>query len=185
MYDDILLEAEDKMEKALDHLGQVFRGIRTGRASPGLVENIRVDYYGAMTELSHMASISVPEPRMIMVKPFDASTVNDVVKAIQSSDLGITPQTDGKIIRLGIPPLSEERRKQLASMVKDRAEEGRVAIRNIRREANRQADSGMKDGDLSEDDGKRLKDEIQDLTNKFEGKITAKLDTKVQEILEV
>lgn len=185
MYDEILFEAEEKMEKAVEHLTQVFRGIRTGRASPGLVENIRVDYYGAQTELSHMASISVPEPRMIMIKPFDMGTVNDVVKAIQSSDLGITPQSDGKIIRLSIPPLSEDRRKKLASMVRDRSEEGRVAIRNVRREANRQADAATKDGTLSEDDGKRLKGEIQDLTKTFEGKISAKQDAKVAEVLEV
>src|SRR5215510_1867223 len=128
--DEILFEAEEKMEKAVDHLGQVFRGIRTGRASPGLVEGIRVDYYGSPTPLQHMASVSIPEPRLIMIKPFDQSAVQEVVKAIQKSELGITPQSDGKIIRLVVPPLSEERRKQLSAMVRDRAEESRVAIRN-------------------------------------------------------
>ncbi len=185
MYDDILLEADEKMEKALEHLVHSFRGIRTGRASPGLVEDIRVDYYGSPTPLKHAASISVPEPRMIVIKPFDASLVTEVVKAIQKSELGITPQSDGKIIRLGIPPLSEDRRKQLVSLVKEKAEEGRVAMRNIRREANRQNDSAQKDNDLTEDESKRLKGEIDELIKRFEKKIDESVGKKSTEILEI
>lgn len=185
MYDDILLEAEEKMEKALEHLVHVFRGIRTGRASPGLVEDLRVDYYGSPTPLQHMASISIPEPRLIMIKPFDQGTVKDVEKAIQSSELGITPQSDGKIIRLAVPPLSEERRKQLVSLVKEKAEEGRVAMRNVRREANRHTDASQKAGDLTEDDSKRLHDDINDLIKRFEKQVDDTLGKKTHEILEV
>ena len=128
MYDETLMDAEERMEKAVEHLGQSFRGIRTGRASPALVEDIRADFYGSPTPLKHMASVSVPEPRMILVKPFDASTVNDVLKAIQKSSLGITPQSDGKLIRLTVPPLSEEQRKKLSAVVRDKAEEARVSL---------------------------------------------------------
>lgn len=185
MYDDILLETEERMEGAVDHLGQTFRGIRTGRASPGLVEEIRVDYYGSLTPLKHMASISVPEPRMIMVKPFDGGTVSEVMKALQKSDLGITPQSDGKLIRLAVPPLSEERRKKISSMVKEKAEEARVSIRNVRRDSNRKADTAQKDGDLPEDTVTRLKDEIDKLTKTFEAKVSSALDTKVKEVMEI
>ena len=185
MYDDILLEADEKMEKALEHLQHTFRGVRTGRASPGLVEDIRIDYYGSQAPLKHAASISVPEPRLIVIKPFDQSTVNDVVKGIQKSELGITPQTDGKLIRLAIPPLSEARRKQLVSLCKEKAEEGRVALRNIRREANRQADAAAGEGALSEDDTKRLKGEIDDMTKRFEKQVDETLERKTKEILEV
>ena len=185
MHEEILLDIEEKMEKAVDHLGHTFRGIRTGRASPGLVENIRVDYYGSPTPLTHMANVSIPEPRLIMIKPFDASAVADVVKAIQKSELGITPQSDGKIIRLVIPPLSEERRKQLSSMVKEKAEEARVAIRNVRRDANKQAKSAADDGHLPADDVAKLEEEIQTLTKTYEGKVDESLAKKTKEIMDV
>ena len=182
MYDDILLSAEESMEKAVEHLGHTFRGIRTGRASPGLVENIRVDYYGSPTPLQHMASVSIPEPRLIMIKPFDQSAVSEVVKALQKSELGIMPQSDGKIIRLAIPPLSEERRKQLGSMVREKAEEARVAIRNVRRDANKEAEAAEA---LTEDQLLKLREEIDTLTKEYEGKITAALEKKSKEITEV
>ncbi len=185
MFDDILLETEEKMEKAVEHLAHTFRGIRTGRASPGLVEGIRVDYYGSPTPLPHMASISVPEPRLIMVKPFDPAGVPDVVKAIQKSELGITPQSDGKIIRLIIPPLSEDRRKQLSSMVKEKAEEARIAIRNVRRDANKQAKSAADEGHLPADDVTKLEEEIQNLTKQYEAKVDDALVKKTKEIMEV
>ena len=140
-YDDIVLEAEDKMEKAVGVLGEEFRGVRTGRASAGLVDGLKVEAYGAPTPLKSLASITVPEPRMIMVKPFDPSVLNDIVKAIQKSEIGITPQSDGKIIRLAVPPLSEERRKQMVKMVKEYGEKAKVTIRNIRREGNLSAES--------------------------------------------
>ena len=182
MYDDILLDTEEKMEKAVEHLTQVFRGIRTGRASPGLVENIRVDYYGSPTPLQHMANVSIPEPRMIVIKPFDASAVTEVVKAIQKSELGITPQSDGKIIRLALPPLSEERRKQLGVMVRDKAEEARVAIRNVRRDANKHAEG---EAALTDDQKVNLREEIDKLTKDYEGKVNAGLEKKTKEITEV
>lgn len=185
MYDDILLETEEKMEKAVEHLVHSFRGIRTGRASPGLVEGIRVDYYGTPTPLQHMASVSIPEPRLIMIKPFDPSAVQEVVKAIQKSELGITPQSDGKIIRLALPPLSEERRKQLSALVREKAEEARVAIRNVRRDANKQAKAGFDEGLLPADDETKLIEEIQALTKQYEGKVDESLEKKQKEILEV
>ncbi len=185
MYEETLLEAEEKMEKALEHLIHSFRGVRTGRASPGLVEDVRVDCYGAVSPLKHVASISIPEPRLIVIKPFDASLVSDVVKAVQKSELGITPQSDGKLIRLAIPPLSEDRRKQYVSLVRDKAEESRVALRNIRREANRHADTAKKAGDLGEDDLKRLKGGVDELIQGFEKKVTEALEKKTADILEV
>ncbi len=185
MYDDILLETDDKMEKAVVHLVHLFRGVRTGRASPALVEDIRIDYYGSSAPLKHAASISVPEPRLIVIKPFDAGMVSDVVKGIQKSELGITPQSDGKLIRLSIPPLSEDRRKQLVSLCKEKAEESRVALRNIRRESNRNADAAKGEGGISEDDLKRLKGEIDDMIKKFEKQIDAALAKKTKEVLEV
>ena len=181
-YDDILLGGEESMEKAVEHLIHTFRGIRTGRASPGLVENVRVDYYGSPTPLQHMAAVSVPEPRLIMIKPFDQSAVTEVVKALQKSELGITPQSDGKIIRLVLPPLSEERRKQLGVMVRDKAEESRIAIRNVRRDANKEADGAA---ELTEDQRKELREEIDKLTKDYEAKVNAALEKKTKEITEV
>ncbi|MEN8150324.1 MAG: ribosome recycling factor [Planctomycetota bacterium] len=185
MYDEILLETEERMEKAVDHLVTEFRGIRSGRATPGLVENIRVDYYGSMQPLKACASIAIPEPRLVVIKPFDPSSAKTIEKAIQQSDLGIQPSSDGKLIRLEIPPLSEERRKQLAGMVKEKSEDARVAVRNIRRDANRQADQAEKDKSLSEDQLRDLKDEVQELTKQYEGKIEENLTRKSAEILEV
>lgn len=182
MYDDILLGAEESMEKAVEHLVHTFRGIRTGRASPGLVENVRVDYYGSPTPLQHMAAVSVPEPRLIMIKPFDQSAVTEVVKALQKSELGITPQSDGKIIRLVLPPLSEERRKQLGVMVRDKAEEARIAIRNVRRDANKESDG---EDALTDDQRTQLRDEIDKLTKDYEAKVNSALEKKTKEITEV
>ncbi len=184
-YEDIVLEAEDKMEKAVSVLADELRGVRSGRASAALVEGVRVDYYGAPTPLKSLASITVPEPRMIMVKPFDPGSTDSIVKAIQKSDVGLTPQSDGKIIRLAVPPLSEERRRQLSKLVKDFGEKAKVAIRNVRREANAQADADEKDGKMSEDDRDRTKKEIDDLTKKYEGKVQEHVDRKTKEVMEV
>ena len=184
-YDDIVLEAEDKMEKALAVLGDELKGVRTGRASAALVDGIRVDYYGAPTPLKALASITVPEPRLIMVKPFDAGAIEGIVKAIQKSDVGLTPQTDGKIVRLAVPPLSEERRKQMAKHVKEQGEKAKVSIRNIRRDGNQQADAEEKGGDMSEDELKRTKEEIDRLTKEYEGKVGEAVDKKTKEVMEV
>jgi ribosome recycling factor len=184
-YDEILLDAEERMEKAVDHLRDVLRGIRTGRASPGLVDGLRVEYYGSPTPLKQIANIAIPEPRMIMIKPFDPGSVKDIEKAIQKSDLGISPSSDGKILRLQIPPLSEDRRKQLASLVKERAEEARVSMRNVRRDANKSADAAEKDSTLTEDEARKLRDEIQELIKTYEEKVDAELKKKTEEILTI
>jgi len=185
MYDDIHLETDDRMEKAVEHLASEFRGIRSGRATPGLVENIRVDYYGSMQPLKACASIGIPEPRMVVIKPFDPSSIQTIVKALQTSDLGIPPNSDGKLIRMEIPPLSEERRRQLAGLIKEKAEDARVAIRNIRRDANRQADQAEKDKALSEDQLRDLKAEVQEYTKTYEDKVEEHLKRKTEEIMAV
>jgi ribosome recycling factor len=185
MYDDILFETEERMEKAVEHLSTEYRGIRSGRATPGLVENIRVDYYGSMQPLKATSSIAIPEPRLIVIKPFDPSSIKSIEKALQTSDLGIQPSNDGKLLRLEIPPLSEERRRQLAGLVKEKGEDARVAIRNIRRDGNRQTDKAEKDKQLSEDEQRELKDEIQKLTKQYEENVDDILKRKTEEILDV
>jgi ribosome recycling factor len=184
-YDDIVLEAEDKMEKAVGVLADELRGVRTGRASAGLVDTLKVDYYGAPTPLKSLASITVPEPRMIMVKPFDPGAIDGIVKAIQKSEVGLTPQSDGKIIRLAVPPLSEERRKQMSKMVKEFGEKAKVSIRNIRREGNTTADAEEKGKKISEDELKRTKEEIDRLTKEYEAKAQESVDKKTKEVMEV
>ncbi len=185
MYDDILLETEDKMEKAVGHVVSEFNGIRTGRATPALVEGIHVDYYGAPTPLRQLSTISIPEPRLIVLKPFDPGSIKEVEKAIQKSALGITPASDGKIIRLVLPPLSEEQRKKLVGRCKELAEAARVSIRNIRRDGNKAGDGAHGDGALTEDQQAKLKDEVQALTKTYEGKVDEALEKKTKEILEV
>ena len=184
-YDDIVLEAEDKMEKAVSVLAEELRGVRTGRASAALVDGLKVEAYGTLNPLKSLASITVPEPRMILVKPFDPGVINDIIKAIQKSEVGLTPQSDGKIIRLAVPPLSEERRKQMSKMVKEYGEKAKVSIRNIRREANTAADGEEKDKTISEDEAKRTKDEIDRLTKEYEGKTQESVDKKTKEVMEV
>ena len=182
--DEILFEIEEKMETALDYMGREFRGIRTGRASPGLVEYIKVDYYGELTELRKLAAISTPDANLILVKPFDPQSVKDIDRAIQASDLGITPNSDGKVIRLSVPPLSMERRSQLASQLKKMAEATRVAIRNARRDGNKEIDKSEKASELSEDEATRAKDDVQKLTKTHEDKVTEMLAAKTTEIEE-
>ncbi len=182
--EEIALEAEERMEKSIALLGDQFKGIRTGRASTGLVESIRVEYYGSPTPLKQLANLSTPEPQQILIRPFDASIVGDIIKAIQTSDLGLTPNSDNKVIRLNVPNLSVEQRKKLVSRVKELAEEARIAIRNIRRDANKSADQETADKILTEDDQARCKEEIQSLTKRFEGKVNDLADKKAAEILE-
>ncbi|MBM79667.1 MAG: ribosome recycling factor [Planctomycetaceae bacterium] len=182
--DEILLDAEERMEKAVEVFQGQLKGLRTGRATPGLVDSIRVDYYGSQTPIKQLANISIPEPQQIVIRPFDASTINDVVKAIQASDVGLAPNSDGRLIRLNVPPLSGERRRQLVSRVKEFAEEARVSIRNIRRDANKSADQSQKDKILTEDERDKTKEEIQDYTKKYEGKVNDMASTKEKDILE-
>ena len=180
--DDILLDAEDRMGKAADVYQQQLTGIRTGRASAGLVESVRVDLYGSPTPLKQCATISTPEPQQIAIRPYDAGQINAVVKAIQASDLGLAPNSDGRMVRLNVPPLSTERRKQLVGRVNTLAEEAKVSIRNVRRDANKHADGLEKE--IGEDEVKRVKDEVQELTKKFEGKVVDAAKTKEAEVME-
>jgi len=182
--DEILLDVEEKMEAAIDYLRKEFRGLRTGRASGALVEHIKVDYYGSPTDLRQLASISTPEANLIIIKPFDPSSLKEIERAIQAGNIGITPSSDGKVIRLVVPPLSMERRNQIAGQVKKMAEASRVTIRNARRDGNKDAEKKQKDAALTEDDAKKAKDEIQKLTDQYEKAVTDIVDAKTREIQE-
>ncbi len=184
-YDSVLKSARERMEKALSHTQDQLRNIRTSRASSGLVENIRVEYYGSPTPLNQLAQISIPEPRQIVIKPFDASVIDDIAKAIMKSDLGISPENDGKVVRLNMPPLSGDQRKKYAARAKELGEEGRVAMRNIRRDANKEADALAKKSELTEDDNRALHEEIQEMLKELEGRVSEITDKKITEILEV
>ncbi len=183
--EEIVLEAEEKMEKSIALLADQLRGVRTGRANVGLVDSIRVEYYGSPTPLKQLANLSTPEPQQILIRPFDQTALGDIVKAIQASDLGLTPNSDNKVIRLNVPSLSVEQRKKLVARTKDLAEEARVSIRNIRRDANKMADKELTEKVLTEDDLDRCKEEIQSLTKRFEGKVNDMAEKKSGEILEV
>ena len=180
-------ECTAKMSKAVDYLKQELRGLRTGRANPALVEHIRIDVssYGSIMELRELATISVPEPSTLLVKPFDPGTLKDIEKGLQSSTLGVTPMSDGKSIRLPIPPLSGERRQQLAQQVRKMGEAQKIAVRNARRDANKAIEIVEKAKSLSEDQAKDAKDRVQKLTNKYEAEIDAILEAKTREIEEV
>ena len=182
--DEILLDAEERMEKAVDHFSSSLTGIRTGRANPGLVDSIKVEYYGSPTPLKQLANVSVPEPQQIMIRPFDVSSLDEIAKAIQNSDLGMAPNNDGRVVRLNVPPLSTERRAQLAGRVKELAEEARVSIRNIRRDANKHADQAEKAKEMTEDDRDQTKDKVQDLTKKYEGMVNKSAEAKEKEVME-
>jgi ribosome recycling factor len=182
--DDILLDAEERMEKAVTVFKEQLTGLRTGRATPGLVDSIRVDYYGSPTPLKQVANITVPEPQQILIRPFDSGTISEIVKAIQSSDVGLAPNSDGRVIRLNIPPLSRERRRQLVSRTKEFAEDARVSIRNIRRDANKHADNAEKDKSMSEDQRDTAKDDVQTLTKKYEGMINSSASEKEKQIMD-
>jgi len=183
--DDVLLDAQDRMDKAVSVFSDGLKGMRAGTANPGLVESIRVNYYGSQTPLKQIANIGVPDPQLIVIKPYDPNSVQEILKAIQTSDIGINPQSDGKIIRLAVPGLSEERRRQLATRVKDMAEEARVAIRNVRRDANKHLDKMEKDSAASEDECKRAKDEVQEYTDDSEKKIAELMEKKTADIMKV
>jgi len=177
-------DAEARMQGAIDALGREFAGVRTGRASMALLDSVRVEYYDAPTPVAQVATVSVPDARTLLIQPWDRSVLPKIEKAIQKSDLGLTPVNDGKVIRLAIPPLNEERRKQLAKMVGKLAEEARVAVRNIRREAKDKLRGLAKDKKISEDDEKRSETELQKLTDRFIQRIDELLRKKEQEILE-
>jgi len=183
-YESIIAETKEKMDKAIDFLKSEYRSIRTGRASTALVENIKVDYYGSQTPLKQLANLSTPEATVIMIKPFDANSVKDIEKAILASTLGITPNSDGKLLRLNVPPLSGERRLQLAQAIKQIAEHSRVSIRNARRDANKHFEQEQKGKDLTEDDRDEGKKEADELTKKYSSQVEELVKSKTTEITE-
>ncbi|ABR48838.1 ribosome recycling factor [Alkaliphilus metalliredigens QYMF] len=176
---------EEKMTKTLGVLKDDFNSIRAGKANPSMLDRITVDYYGSITPLKQVASVSAPEPRLLIIQPYDPSVINGIEKALMMSDLGLNPSNDGKIIRLNIPQLTEERRKELTKVVKRVAEEGRVALRNGRRDANEQLKKMEKDSELTEDDLKQAQEEVQKITDKFNKQVDEMLVKKELEILEV
>ena len=180
-YEAVEKDTKDRMEKALTHLRDMLKGIRTSRASSALVDNIRVDYYGTPTPISQVASISIPEPRMIVIKPFDINALQDITKALQKSDLGISPDSDGKVIRLTLPPLSGDQRKKYAARVKELCEEGRISMRNVRRDSNKTADAMKKSSEITEDDNKGLHEDIQKLLKVYEEKVSEVQGAKTTE----
>jgi ribosome recycling factor len=182
---DILKEAEGRMNGAIQSLGSDLAVIRTGRASPALVEKLSIDYYDSPTPLMQLASISVPEPRSLLIKPFDPSTVKTIEKAILASDLGLTPNSDGKSIRLNLPPLTEERRRDLVKIVNGRLEEARIAVRNVRRDTQNDMRDFEKEKMISEDELKRGEDDLQKLTDRFIEEIGKHGQEKEKEIMEV
>lgn len=183
-YEDVLLDVEERMEKAIGKLKQDLAGIRTGRANPGLIDSLRVDAYGSPTPIKAIASVSSPEPTQIVIRPFDPSTLKDIEKGIQSCDLGLNPQNDGKLIRINIPPLSREVRISMVTRTKELAEEAKVAIRNIRRDGNRTADQEEKDKRLTEDERDELKKEIQELTKNHEDLASRLAKSKESEVMD-
>ncbi len=180
--DEILLDAEERMDKAITVLGDNLSGIRTGRATPGLVDSIKVEVYGSAQPLKQLASVGTPEPQQIVIRPYDAGTIKEIEKAIVAGDLGLNPQNDGRIIRLNVPALSTEVRKKMVSRIKELAEESKISIRNIRRDANKAADGAEKAKEISEDDRDKIKEEIQELTKKFETKAGEMAKTRESEV---
>jgi ribosome recycling factor len=183
--DDTLLEAEEKMEKAVTVAKEEFAGIRTGRAHPSMFNKITAEYYGTQTPVNQLASFHMPEPRMVIVQPFDKSSMGAIEKAIRSSDLGVNPSNDGVIIRVILPELSEERRREYIKIARHKAEDSRVSIRNIRRHAKDSLDKLVKDGEAGEDEGRRAERELEDLTHTYVGQIDELLRHKEAELLEV
>jgi ribosome recycling factor len=185
MIDEVLEDLRQRMAKSVEALQDDLLSIRTGRASPALVEKLPVEYYGTMTALNQMASIAAPEPRLLVIRPWDPSALADIERAILKSDLGLTPMNDGKLIRLNIPRLTEERRRDLVKMVSKRVEEARVSVRNLRRDALQDLRDFEKEKMISEDDFYRGKDEVQDLTDKFIEQIDEIGKRKEQEVMEI
>jgi ribosome recycling factor len=185
MLNDIYVEAKSRMKGAIQALEEDLAGIRTGRANPALVEKMSVDYYGVPTPLQQLASVGVPEPRQLLIRPFDPASLKDIQRAILASDLGLTPNNDGKNIRLNLPPLTEERRRELVRIVKNRVEEARVAVRNVRRDNIKDLREFESEKLISEDDLKRGEEELQKITDNFVDDINKTGDRKETEVMEV
>lgn len=179
-FDEILSDARSRMKKCVEHFHDETRGLRSGSATPALVENIKVEAYGSPTPLKQVASIAIPEPRSLVIKPYDQSIVKEIEKAIQTSDLGINPQSDGKVVRLTVPEMSEEQREKLVGRLKELAEEGKIALRNLRRESIKKTG----DNKLSEDEVAKAKDEIQKVLKTAESEIDELVGTKAKEIMD-
>lgn len=185
MLPELYLETEAKMEKTIETLGRELASIRTGRASLSILDGITLEYYGAQSPLNQVATLSIPESRLIVIQPWDPSVIKEIEKAIMRSDLGLTPSNDGKVIRIPIPPLTEERRVQLVKVVKRHGEEGKIAVRNIRRDSIADAKEFEKEKEISEDDLHRAQDEIQKITDRFIEKIDELIEKKEKDILEI
>jgi ribosome recycling factor len=185
MSTEVINDAEKRMAKGIDALNRELAKLRAGRANPALLDRITVEYYGAETALNQLATISVPEARLLVVQPFDKTSISDIERAILKSDLGLTPSNDGVVIRIAIPALTEERRKDLVKLVKKSAEEAKVAIRNVRRDANDDLKKLQKDGEMTEDELRRSTDVVQKLTDKTIVKVDEVAETKEKEIMEV
>lgn len=183
--EETLIDAIDKMDKAVEHVQSLFQTVRTGRAVPALVEKLTVEYYGSPVPLQQLAAIQVPEARMLLIKPHDSSTLGAVEKAIRESDLGVNPNNDGVVIRLNFPALTEERRKEYVKVVKNMAEDGRIAVRNIRRDARKHLEASEKDGEISADELERAEKELEKITHDHTDRIDAAVGRKEQELLEV
>ena len=182
--DEILMDCEERMEKAIEVLKKNLGGIRTGRANPGLVDSLRVDVYGSPTPIKQIASVGAPEPTQIVIRPYDASVIKEIEKTIVGSDLGFNPQSDGRVVRINIPPLSTDVRKKMCSRIKDLNEEAKISIRNIRRDGNKAADQEQKDKILTEDQRDDVKDSIQELTKKFEDTANDAAKAREAEVME-
>lgn len=185
MIDETLLEAEEKMEKAVEVAKEDFGAIRTGRANPALFQKIMVDYYGAPTPLQQLASIQVPEARMVLITPFDKSATRDVEKALRTSNLGLNPSEDGGVLRINLPELTAERRKEYVKLAKEKGEHAKVSIRSVRRHAKDAIDKLVKDGEVGEDDGTRAEKELDALTKRFTDQVDTLAKSKEAELLEV
>ena len=185
MIEEALFEAEEKMERAIEHAKEEFAVIRTGRATPAMFGKVMVDYYGTPTPLPQMSSIAVPEPRMAIIKPYDASVIGAMERAIRDSDLGVNPNNEGTQIRINLPQMTEERRREMIKVARHKAEDARVAVRNVRRKAKEELDRIVKDGEAGEDDGRRGEKELDDLTHRFVAHVDELLKHKESELLEV
>jgi ribosome recycling factor len=182
--EEILFDAEERMEKAVGVFRDELRGLRTGRATPALVDSLRIEYYGQPTPLKQLAQITAPDPQQIVIRPYDQGVLKEIDKAIRSSDLGMSPNSDGKLIRLQVPTMSGEQRKKMVARIKKSEEEAKVACRNIRRDSNKHVDQAEKDKELTEDERDKAKEEVQTLLKKFEEQIGQLAEKKAKEILE-
>ncbi len=185
MIDEVLLEAEDSMDRAVTSTQADFANIRTGRANPGMFTALQVEYYGVPTPLQQLASINIPEARMVLITPFDRNAVNEIIQAIRDSDLGVNPSDDGKVIRVSLPALTEERRRDYVKQAKARAEEGRISVRAARRKAKEQIESFKKDGDIGEDEAERAEKALEAITKEKVDIVDAALEAKEADLLEV